>query len=59
VPGWMQVLGHLSPVAWCLDGFNALLFQQGTWGDVLRPVAVLGGFAVVYLALGVRILHRS
>jgi len=59
VPGWMQVLGHLSPVAWCLDGFNALLFQQGTWGDVLRPVAVLGGFAVVYFALGVRILRRS
>jgi ABC-2 type transport system permease protein len=54
VPAWMQTLGHLSPVAWCLDALNALVFYQGTLADVLQPVGVLLVFAVAFFVFGVR-----
>jgi ABC-2 type transport system permease protein len=53
VPDWMQTLGHLSPVAWCLDALNALIFYQGTLADILLPVGVLLLFAVGLFAVGV------
>ena len=53
VPGWMRALGHLSPIAWCLDGLNALIFYQGTWADVVEPVGVLLLFAGVCFIFGV------
>jgi ABC-2 type transport system permease protein len=60
VPTWMQILGHLSPVAWCLDALDALIFYQGTFTDVLRPVGVLLLFAGVFFVFGVRNLdYRS
>jgi ABC-2 type transport system permease protein len=46
VPPWLRALGHLSPVAWCLDGLNALVFYQGTLADVVQPAAVLLLFAI-------------
>ena len=54
VPAWMRTLGHLSPVAWCLDGLNALVFYQGTWVDVLQPVGALLLFAVAFFVVGVK-----
>jgi ABC-2 type transport system permease protein len=53
VPRFMQRLGHVSPVAWFLDGLHALVLFQGTWRDVLLPSVVLLLFAGVFLALGV------
>ncbi len=54
VPAWMQTLGHISPIAWCLDAFNALIFHQGTLPDVLESVGVLLIFAVVFFVFGVK-----
>jgi ABC-2 type transport system permease protein len=54
VPVWMQRLGHISPIAWCLDAFNALIFHQGTLPDVLESVGVLLLFAVVFFVFGVK-----
>jgi len=59
VPSWMRTLGHLSPVAWCLDALNALIFHQWTWSDVLLPSGVLVIFAGVCFVLGVRVLDRQ
>lgn len=59
VPPWMRTLGHLSPVAWCLDALNALIFRQGTWSDVLLPSGVLVLFAGFFFVLGVRVLNRQ
>ncbi len=61
VPAWMQTLGHLSPVAWCLDALNTLVFYQGTLANVLQPVGVLLLFAAAFFVFGVRKLnyHRS
>ena len=57
VPTWLQRLGHLSPIAWCLDAFNALIFHQATLPDVLPSVGVLvliGVFFFVFSARAVR-----
>jgi len=54
VPSWMRTLGHLSPVAWCLDALNALVFYQGTWADVVLPSGVLVLFAALFFVVGVR-----
>ena len=54
VPGWMRALGHLSPVAWCLDALNALVMFQGTVADVLQPAGVLLLFAVALFVFGVK-----
>jgi len=54
VPTWMQTVGHLSPVAWCLDALNTLVFYQGALADVLRPVSVLLLFAAAFFVFGVR-----
>ena len=54
VPVWMQTLGHISPIAWCLDAFNALIFHQGTLPDVIESVSVLLLFAVVFFVFGVK-----
>lgn len=54
VPGWVQVIGHLSPVAWAMDGFTSLLFYGGNVQSILGPVAVLLGIAVLLFAAAVR-----
>lgn len=57
VPPWMRTLGHLSPVAWCLDALNSLVFFHGTWKDVLIPSITLILFAGVFFAIGLRRLR--
>jgi ABC-2 type transport system permease protein len=53
VPEFMRVIGHLSPIAWAMDGFHTLLYDQGTLGDVLLPVGVLLALAAVFFAIAV------
>jgi ABC-2 type transport system permease protein len=53
VPQWVRVLGHISPIAWAMDGFTSLIFYKGDVHSVLLPVAVLLGTAVVLFALAV------
>jgi ABC-type multidrug transport system permease subunit len=40
-PRFMQIAGHVSPVAWAMDGMTALTYQGAHLGDVLLPLAVL------------------
>ncbi|MCE7986720.1 MAG: ABC transporter permease [Caldilinea sp. CFX5] len=54
VPEFMQQIGHLSPVAWAMDGFHDLLFNQGTLIDVLPEVGVLLAIALVLFGIGIR-----
>lgn len=53
VPDVMKVVGHFSPIAWAMDGFHLLLYEQGTLGDVLLPVGILLGLAVVFFAFAI------
>ncbi len=53
VPGWMQTLGHISPIAWSQEAFGKLVFYNGQLIDVLPYVGVLLLFAAVFFAFGV------
>lgn len=54
VPEFMRIIGHISPIAWCMDAFNIVLYDGGGIPEVIGPVLVLLGFAVVFLVIGVR-----
>lgn len=53
VPDFMQVIGHLSPVAWVMDGFIDLIFLQGNLLDVLPEIGVLLVATVVLFLFGI------
>jgi ABC-type multidrug transport system permease subunit len=49
----MRTVGHLSPVAWVMDGFRSVIFFGGGLGTVIVPLLVLLGMTVVFFAIGV------
>ncbi|MBZ0283794.1 MAG: ABC transporter permease [Anaerolineae bacterium] len=53
VPEFMKVIGHISPIAWAMDAFKVLLFENGTLSSVLLPVGVLLALAVVFFGVAV------
>ncbi len=53
VPAWMRTVGHISPVAWAMDGFSSVIFSGGGVSTVIVPILVLLGMTVVFFALGV------
>jgi ABC-2 type transport system permease protein len=54
VPDFMRTVGHISPIAWVMDGFKDLLYYQGTVIDVLPEVGVLLLFAAVFTVIAVQ-----
>lgn len=54
VPEFMRIVGHLSPVAWAMDGYTTLLFRNGDLGEVYVPILVLTGMSLVLFGLGIR-----
>ncbi len=53
VPDFMKTLGHISPVAWAMDGYTSLLFFGGSLGTVLPSIGVLLAAAAVFFTFGV------
>ena len=53
VPAWMRTVGHISPVAWAMDGFRSLMFESGSLATVALPIVVLLGMTAVFFAIGV------
>ncbi len=51
-PPFMQTIGHLSPVAWAMDGFQTLIYNGGGLPDVLTEIGVLLAAAGVLFAIG-------
>jgi ABC-2 type transport system permease protein len=54
VPEWMRIAGHISPVAWVMDGYQSLLYFGGGLGDVLPFIGVLLGMTAVFFLIGAR-----
>ncbi|MDE0630224.1 MAG: ABC transporter permease [Caldilineaceae bacterium] len=54
VPEFMQTIGHLSPVAWAMDGFQDLIWYNGGFGDVAPEIGVLLAAAAVLFIFGIR-----
>lgn len=52
-PKFMQIIGHVSPIAWAMDGFTALMYNGAHLGDILVPIAVLLGMTVVFFAIAI------
>ncbi|NDJ33367.1 MAG: ABC transporter permease [Chloroflexi bacterium] len=52
VPEFMRQVGHISPLAWAMDGYTDLIFFNGGVMDVLPEVAVLMGAALVFFVIG-------
>ncbi len=54
-----QAIGHLSPVAWGMDGFENIVARGLGIESVLIPAAALTGYAVVFFILAVWRLYAS
>lgn len=52
-PEAMRSVAHLTPHAWAMDAFRALLFDDASLSDVLPQLGVLVLFAVVLVTLAV------
>lgn len=46
-----QAIGHLSPVAWAMDGFKNVIVRGLGIDSVLLPAAALVGYAVLFFGL--------
>lgn len=55
----MRTVAHLTPHAWAVDGFAALLRHDGGLLDVLPQLAVLLGAALALFALASALLRRA
>lgn len=59
MPGFMQDLSLISPMAWGLEGFLDVLLRDGSAVDVLLECGVLCLFAVVMIVLAVAMARRQ
>jgi ABC-2 type transport system permease protein len=46
-----QSIGHVSPVAWAMDGFKNIVARGLDFNSVLLPVAALSGYALFFFIL--------
>jgi linearmycin/streptolysin S transport system permease protein len=51
VPPFMRTVGHISPIAWAMDAFRALLFENGTLVMILPQLGVLLALAAVFFVI--------
>lgn len=55
MPHALQQVGLFVPHGWALEGYYALLIGHGTgFADVLRPIAAVYGFALLFAVAGLR-----
>jgi ABC-2 type transport system permease protein len=54
-----QAIGHLSPVAWGMDGFENICARGLGFESVLLPSAALAGYALLFFILAVWRLNAS
>lgn len=58
MPEGMQTLADLSPMAWALDGFHAVMLRQGGAADIASPCLKLLALALVLLSVALWVHHR-
>jgi len=46
-----QAIGHITPVAWAMDGFKNITVRLLGFDSVLIPSAALGGYALLFFLL--------
>ena len=58
MPESMQKLSEISPMAWALDGFHAVILRQGGAADIAAPCVKLLALAAVLFAVALWVHHR-
>jgi ABC-2 type transport system permease protein len=53
VPEFMRVIGHLSPVAWAMDAFRKLIFENAALVNILPELGILLAFTAAFFVIGV------
>lgn len=53
VPDFMRTVGHLSPVAWAMDSFQLLIFENAGLVDIAGNLGVLLAAAVALFAFAI------
>ena len=48
MPGWAQVVAPALPTYWAMEGFSDVILRGATVSDVIVPVLVMVGFAVLF-----------
>lgn len=48
-----SAFGHISPVAWALDGFENIIARGLGFDSVILPAAALVGYAILFLLLAI------
>lgn len=59
VPPWMRTFGHISPAAWAMDGFHALISFGETGLAILMPCLILLAYATAFTIAGACLLKYS
>jgi ABC-type transport system involved in multi-copper enzyme maturation permease subunit len=52
-PGFMQMIGRISPVYWSMTAFTGLTYERATLVDVWPPVLVLLGMALLAFLIAI------
>jgi len=58
MPETMQKLSEVSPMAWALDGFHAVILRQGGAADIAAPCVKLLALALALFAAALWVHHR-
>lgn len=59
VPPFMRTVGHLTPHAWAIDAWGAIVNDGARFGDVAAELGVLAAVTAVLGTLSVLLLRRS
>lgn len=54
-----QAIGHLSPVAWAMDGFENIVARGLGFSSILLPAAALIGYAIFFFILAAWRFRRA
>lgn len=51
LPGWAEAIAPVTPTYWAMRGFRAVTMDGGGLAEVALPVAVLAGFAALFIVV--------
>jgi len=57
-PMWMRRAALVFPTTWAMDAYNDLMIRRRPPAAVAGATAVLAGFALLYLGLGLALFRR-
>lgn len=53
LPDWAEAIAPVTPTYWAMRGFRAVTMDGGGMAEVVLPIAVLAGFAALFVAVAV------